>query len=191
MEEWRDVKGYEGRYEVSSFGNIKSLISGGKIMKPNFVGRGYATVELFNGHKGQRILIHRIVAKAFIPNPNNHPIINHIDENKTNNCMDNLEWCTYSHNSRHGTMQQRRMAGTDYGTALRKEIAIKNGKMACKPIVQIGKNFITEWDSAKQASSTLKINASHIAETCKGKRSSAGGFDWKYKRGSDLSESRS
>lgn len=88
---WKNVVGYEGLYEISNLGRVKSNCNGGRILKWNVSNNGYATVELFKNKKSKRVLVHRLVASAFIDNPNNLPQVNHIDENKLNNHVDNLE----------------------------------------------------------------------------------------------------
>lgn len=106
QETWKPIEGYEN-YNVSNMGNIKNIITG-KILKPGDNGKGYKHVMLYNKeHKGKTIMVHRLVAKAFIPNPNNLPQVNHIDEDKTNNCVDNLEWITSEDNINHGTHNLR------------------------------------------------------------------------------------
>ena len=107
-EEWKDVEGYEGKYQVSNLGKIKSLIFSNrqatfeqeKILKPQ-KNRNYLQVSLSKNNKIKIINIHRLVAKAFIPNPNNFPQVNHKDGNKMNNNANNLEWCTCSQNIQH------------------------------------------------------------------------------------------
>lgn len=106
-EEWRDIVGYNGRYQISNKGNVRSLQRGWFIdMKPRNQ-RGYLFVVLYDGETHKRRPIHRIVAETFIPNPNDYPIINHKDENPANNCVENLEWCTYKYNSNYGTLRER------------------------------------------------------------------------------------
>lgn len=105
MEIWKDVVGYEGMYEVSNKGRVRSLdrkdIRGrrvkGKYLKYKKTSRGYLSLQLC----GKDCLIHRLVAKAFIPNPENKPQVNHIDGDKSNNNVENLEWCTSSENNKH------------------------------------------------------------------------------------------
>ena len=103
MEIWKDIKGYEGRYQVSTEGRVKSLISNfgtsEKIMTPQPVWTGYMRVCLTKDRKSKMHTIHRMVAEAFIPNPENKPIVNHIDGNVKNNKVENLEWVTYAENS--------------------------------------------------------------------------------------------
>ena len=115
MEEWRAVPGYEGLYEVSNKGNVKSLIKN-KIIKC-FINRcGYRLVGLSKNGIRKKITIHRLVAQVFIPNPDNLPEVNHLDEDKSNNSVDNLEWCDRKYNNNYGTANIRR-----------RETLIKNG----------------------------------------------------------------
>ena len=105
MEVWKDIEGYEGLYQVSNKGRIKSLKKKfGKqeteiIMKPNMEWCGYLRVGLIKDKKAKMYAVHRLVAKTFIANPENKPIVNHIDGNKANNEVENLEWATYKENS--------------------------------------------------------------------------------------------
>ena len=110
IEVWKDIKGYENKYQVSNTGKIKALNyrNTGKereiSMKNN---KGYYEVALWKDSKRKMFLVHRLVAQMFIPNPDNLPQVNHIDENKTNNCVDNLEWCTQLYNNLYGTRLER------------------------------------------------------------------------------------
>ena len=129
MEEiWKDVVGFEGLYEVSNYGRIRSLPhetvihrknatpyvlkKGGVIVNPQPRRHGYLSVWLYgnggnNGRTGKQYSVHRIVAEAFIPNPNQREEVNHINEDKADNRACNLEWCTHKENSNHGTRGQR------------------------------------------------------------------------------------
>ena len=116
MEEWKSIPGYEGLYEVSNLGRVRSvercdrfnrkIVS--KILKPNYVS-GYLRVGMYKNKTFKYYLIHRLVAQAFLPNPDNLPQVNHKDEDKSNNRVDNLEWCDRSYNMNYGTVQQRRI----------------------------------------------------------------------------------
>lgn len=114
IEQWKDIEGYEGLYQVSNLGNVKSLnrtsIKEGrdyrvkeKILKTFLCSSGYPTVVLSNNGKKETLMVHRLVALHFIPNPHKYEQINHKDENKNNNNVDNLEWCTAEYNDNYGS----------------------------------------------------------------------------------------
>ena len=164
---WRDVAGYEGLYKVSNFGNVMSLKhKKPKLLKPYNNGKGYLLVDLRNNNKPRKtISVHRIVAQAFLPNPNNLPQVNHKDENKKNNRVSNLEFCDAKFNINYGTCIER--------------IA----KALSKSVFQFDKNgkFISEYPSAMDAERKTGIYNGHIGQVCNGIRKSAGNFVWKYK----------
>ena len=116
MEEiWKDVKGYEGYYQVSNLGRVKGLLAikqykCGRILKTysNYKGKGYLKVKLYKNTVKKMFYVHRLVADAFLPNPYNYPDINHKDENPHNNSVNNIEWCNESYNMSYGTTQERR-----------------------------------------------------------------------------------
>jgi len=121
MEEiWKDVVGYEGYYKISNLGNVKNLKTG-KINIPK--SKGYQTVTLYKDGVKKITTIHRLVAKAFIPNPNNYDIVNHKDETKNNNRADNLEWCDEKYNANYGTLQERKRATKENIIAREEKIA--------------------------------------------------------------------
>ena len=119
---WKDIKGYEGRYQISNLGNVKSLsytketyqrgykqvmMYKEKLLKPN--NETYKMVALSKNGTTTHKLVHRLVAEAFIPNPNSYSYVNHKDENKHNNCADNLEWCTAKYNTNYGNGYKTRI----------------------------------------------------------------------------------
>ena len=105
---WRDIPGFEGLYQISNLGQVKSIrYKRFKILK-QITKKGYKYARVYKDGKQHYLRIHRIVAMVFIDNPKNYPIINHIDENKGNNCVDNLEWCTVRYNNNYGSGSKKR-----------------------------------------------------------------------------------
>ena len=168
------VKGYEN-YIVNEDGTVYSLFTN-KVLKPNIMKTGYHTVELFNDSGSRRMSI---------PNPAGLPQVNHKDENKGNNHADNLEWCTAKENMNHGTAMARRIKSAEwfYRSERMKELARVNGKAVSRRVMQFTKDnkLVACYESIKEASVKLGINASHIGECCMGKRyKTVGGFVWRY-----------
>lgn len=175
MEEWKTIEGYNGRYEVSSYGRIRSVsmfignhIYHGKVLSPTIMANGYLKVNLILRGKKNTCLVHRLVAKAFIENRENLPQVNHKDEIKTNNNVENLEWCSESYNCRYG----------------KRNLSMIEKKR--KPVLQLSVDgdLINRFEVLNYASRITGINAAHICDVCKGKRKSAGGYVWKYAPGS-------
>ena len=164
MEEiWRDIEGYENIYQISNLGRIKSFKGHEKILKPRKDGNGYLQVDLCKSGKIKKFLIHRLVAIAFILNPKNKPCVNHIDGNKENNCIDNLEWCTVQENNIHA-----------FKTNLKKP--------AYKPLIAI--NLTTgeemQFKSQKEASEKLNLKRPNISNVLKGKQKKTGNYTFKH-----------
>ena len=157
----KDIKGYEGLYAVTSCGRVWSY-KRQKFLTPSTNEKGYLYVSLYKNGEHKRCRIHRLIAEAYLPNPNNLPQINHKDENKANNCLQNLEWCNAKYN-------------TNYGTGI--ERAANSRK---KPILQydLNGNFIREWECTADVGSEV---CGHICHCLKGKRHTAYGYIWKYK----------
>ena len=165
-EEWRPVVGYEGLYEVSNMGRVKSVertawngkgyrIVAERILKGRRTKKGYLQVQLHQDAKIKPYYIHRLVAQSFLDNPDNLPEVNHIDQDKTNNCIDNLEWCTSQYN-------------IEYSQA--------------KPVIGIDKitGLILEFSSAHEVERMIGIAQQSICACLKGRQKSAGGFYWYY-----------
>ena len=108
---WKDIPGYEGLYQVSNLGQVRSLnynhTGRPELLSQGNNGDGYKHVILYKNNSHRKGKIHRLVAEAFLENPKKLPCVNHKDENKSNNCVDNLEWCTHKYNSNYGTNRQR------------------------------------------------------------------------------------
>lgn len=173
MEIWKPIKGYEGLYEVSNLGSVKSLArktTSGKHRVCHQTKCGYISVGLWKNGAKKQFLVHRLVADAFIPNPNNKPQVNHIDENKSNNRVDNLEWCTNLENHRHGTINKRLSN------------ILKNNPKTSKPVNCYTKNkcFVCLYPSISEAERKTGIFNQSIVQCCKGKLKTAGGFIWEY-----------
>ncbi len=181
---WRPVKGYEGLYEVSNTGEVKSLFRYKKVLKQSVQKNGYCTVELFKKGVSKRLLVHRLVAEAFLSNNEEFPQVNHIDENKLNNSADNLEWCTAKYNMNYGRGAKTRHDKIDYSSELRKRVARENGKKNAIPIGQYKNDeLICIHENAHEANRKTGIDRAHICDVANGKRETAGGYVWKYERG--------
>ena len=153
----KDIKGYEGLYAVTSCGKIWSY-KNEKFLKPGVYKKGYLYVNLWKDGGFKTKQIHRLVAEAYIPNPDNLPQVNHKDENKANNCLQNLEWCDCKYNNNYGTRNERHK----------------------KSILQfdLNGNFVKEWSCATDVGREAQTN---ICKCLKGKYKQAYGYIWKYK----------
>lgn len=159
VEKWIPIAECDGLYEISNFGNVRKK---GRLLKGQ-INNGYKEIMITYKGVRKKYKIHRLVAKAFLSNPNNYPVVNHKDENKSNNRVENLEWCTQKHNSNYGTCIQRRSKNHEKSV-----VQMQDGKT------------IKKWESVIKAGSNLLIDPSSIIKVAKGKRKTAGGFEWIY-----------
>ena len=176
-EQWKDIEGYEGVYQISTNGRVKSLgrviyrkdsnkvarFTKNKIRKLKTDKCGYKFINLSKNGISKNFLIHRLVASAFIPNPNKLPEVNHKDENKTNNNVSNLEWCDRQYNISYGTFLERS--------------CVKETKQVyrCDKEWNILQIYNSIYEAIKEG-----YNATHISECCRCKRKTHGGFKWRY-----------
>lgn len=181
MEEiWKDIDGYEGLYQVSNLGNVRSLNYGGRgytrCLIPKCSSRGRLWVELKKDGAKKPMQIHRLVGMAFIPNPCNLPQINHKDENPKNNSADNLEWCTASYNVRYSVDRHperyKRGGGYVHGA----------WKYGGTKIVQFSKSgeTVRTWNGTPELIKNTEWRMSHIISCCLGERKTAYGFKWRF-----------
>ena len=179
---WKTIEGYEN-YMVSNLGRVKSLRFGKeKILKQTITNQNYCLVGLCKEGKTKTFRVHKLVARAFIPNPQNLPQLNHKDEVKTNNCVDNLEWCTAKYNSNYGTRNER-CSKTMKGMKRTQETKDKISKAKSKPILQFnreGTKILGKFNSVTQASKKLNINRGNICSCCNGKLKITGNYRWMF-----------
>lgn len=155
----KDIKGYEGLYAITSCGKVWSYRAQ-RFLKPSDNGIGYLKVSLKKEGKVEYRFVHRLVAEAYIPNPENKPQVNHKDENKEHNYVNNLEWISHKDNCNHGTRNKR--------------IAEKiSTPIYCEELDKV-------FPSAHEAGRQLGISNSHISDCCRGNRKTCGGYHWRY-----------
>jgi hypothetical protein len=174
MEEWRAITGYEGFYEVSNLGRVRSVcryvnsrrcyrLMRGRILRQTNDKDGYKVVTLCKNNIKATARVHRLVAETFIGNPNNLPSINHKDENKANNNVENLEFCTVYYNNTYNNK------------------CFRGGAKRRKRIVQLLDGVpVNEWVGVAHAGKTLGISQKNISSCLTGKRHLAGGYGWRY-----------
>ncbi|WP_288638854.1 NUMOD4 domain-containing protein [uncultured Lentilactobacillus sp.] len=187
-EGWKDIPNYEGLYEASSLGRIRSRNRtidnrkySGKIIKPQNNGHGYYHVTLAANKKHSQFYVHRLVALTFLPNPSELPEVNHIDENPANNCVDNLEWCTAKYNSNYGNHGQHVSEGSKKSIRKR-QACVQNGMKTAKPVVQMKMDGteIKVWPSMGMAAKMGNFNRCNIQKCCIGEYYQHKGFRWKF-----------
>ena len=181
MEVWKDIKGYEGIYQVSNLGRVKRIgcytnqsgISweSGRNLKPANNSRGYYFVQLSRNNKVSRKYVHRLVAEAFIPNPENKPTVNHINCDRSDNRSENLEWASYRENNDYSIQVMRSMGKNKRNNKLSRVVEQ----------LDLHGNVLKEYPSYREAERQTGISA--IDKVCAGAkyRKTAGGYGWRYK----------
>ena len=164
-EQWKTIKDFPGYY-VSDKGRVLGI--SGRIMKPTAPGKNwkYYSVCLKRDGKDYRRTIHRLVAESFLPNPNNLPQVNHKDENKLNNIVENLEWCSARYNNNYGNNMR----------SGREKVSIARSK----PVEMVMENGVKLFSSIREAARLTGLNRLCISRACNGKGKTAGGFAWRY-----------
>lgn len=187
-EAWRDIEGYEGLYQVSNIGRVRSLdrevwngngwyTKKGQIMTPCKDRNGYLMVLLSKNGKTKRCLVHRLVAKAFIPNPENKPQIDHINTIRTKNEVWNLRWVTPKENN-NNEITLKHFGEAQKGKTFSEETRKKISEAKWKKIICIETGQV--FKSVKEAGEIIGVFPTNISACCKGKRKTASGFHWKY-----------
>lgn len=194
QEIWKPIEGWEGLYEISNLGRVRGVEKvtpfGSRtktyhmrLLTPCVGKRGYYVVALNHNNKAKTYTLHRLIAKAFIPNPENKPCIDHIDGNKLNNKIDNLRWCTYKENSNNPITRKKMSTSTKKNWNI--GLFENRNNITYRKVGQYTKNgiLLMVYNSIKEASEQTNINASSITCVCTGrnpKRHTAGGFIWKH-----------
>lgn len=179
QELWKDIDGFEGLYQISSLGNVKSLNYRNEKKEQNLALKhhwtGYSMVSLRNNGKLKYLNVHRLVALAFVENPFRKPCVNHIDGNKQNNCSANLEWVTHKENTQHAIKN-----GLRKDTNMRGRIGILNP--LSKKVNQYKKDgsFVKTWDCISDVARFYNCLPSSVINCCAGRNKSCKGYIWKY-----------
>lgn len=173
QEIWKDVVGYEGKYKVSNLGNVLS-VKKDKILTPKNNHDGYKRIQLWEKCKAKFVSIHRLVAEAFIPNPDNKPFVNHINGVKDDNVVENLEWVTQKENIVHAW--ENGLSKPQYNNILSKSV----------DQFDLKGNYLNTYPSTMEAERQTGIQHSNISSVCRNKHKTAGGYLWKYSVGENV-----
>jgi hypothetical protein len=171
MEMWEDIKDYEGLYQISNLGNVKSIKKG--IVVGDIIKGGYRRIPLYKNGKYKRFMIHRLVAEAFVKNPDNKPEIDHIDGNSLNNMADNLRWCSHKENLNNPiTLKRKSIAQLgNHMTGRFGALHHNSKKVLC---------IETKTVYGGIAEAERQTGIKHISNVCCGSRQTAGGYHWQY-----------
>ena len=167
---WKDIVGYEGIYQINTKGEVRKILKHGyKRMKDRPQRNGYRKIGLTKNGKQTTYQVHRLVALCFLPNSQGFPCVNHLDEDKTNNCVDNLEWCSHKYN-------------VNYGTRISRMAETQKTAQKCKPVIGINvtNGLIIEYQSTKEAGRQTGISQGNICSCCHGRLKTAGGYKWMF-----------
>lgn len=179
MELWKDIPSYEGLYQASTMGRIRSLYTN-KILKHEISKNGYCKVTLCKNRVRKLCSVHRLVATTFLPNHNKKLQVNHKDGNKTNNCVDNLEWATSKENIIHSYKNKLQIPKKGKEHPLYRKYGKENKTSKKINQYDLQGNFIKTWDSIMDVERILNINNGNISSCCNGKKRMAGGFIWRH-----------
>lgn len=191
--QWRNVVGFENEYMISSNGEVYSILRK-RLIKPKISPVGYLRVCLCRNGEHRYTFVHRIVAEAFIPNPEGKPTVNHKNEIKTDNRAENLEWMTVKENNNYGTRNQRarehtdyKARGIDYYAIARKHDYRNMNNNQKTPVVQIDREgkAIKIYSGIGEAAREMNVSTAHIWECANNKRRTCKGYRWKYAEAND------
>ena len=168
---WKNIEGFDN-YEINNYGVIR-IKKNKKTLKYQIDKDGYYKVNLWKKGKCKCFRVSRLVAITFLQNRNNLPVVNHKDENKQNNCVDNLEWCTIAYNNAYGTKGKR--SGDKQRGKLR---YTKNNRKVAQ--YDLNDNIIKTYKSIMTVAKKLDVDGTHIIDVCKGRRKTAYGYKWRY-----------
>ena len=180
VEVWKPIMGYEGLYEVSNLGRVRSLFSNNERVLKNVIGsNGYSYVTLSVNNERCIKTIHRLVCEAFLPNPENKPCIDHVNTIRSDNRLENLKWCTHKENINNPLTKEKKC-----GDNHPKPMLGKYGKEnhLSKPIIQftLDGELVRKWDCARMVEQQLGIRHNNISKVLNGERKTAGGCTWEY-----------
>lgn len=178
--EWKKIPGFGDKYSVSNDGSIKNDCTG-KILKNKVMHDGYLRVHLSNQNHAAYFMVHRLVAEAFIPNPDNLPVVNHIDGNKSNPSVNNLEWVTFSDNSKHAYRTGLAHISEKCKQAAGRVAAENGAKTTRKAVCKINADGEkTIYRGVREAEKANGIPRQNIIRACKNNKYTAGGYKWEY-----------